>query len=143
MVRDVNFDVSFELKTCLKRFVEVKLSLSYNSNATITNIDSNDNSSVRSHIFKLKVQKSGNTREFSCHNNSHQSKNIVNCVVNILSSLGDGSSEVVDANIELNSTNMHFRSLIVFIFYDSLNLLAPVPIFIRLCEYLLRETREL
>ena len=52
---------------------------------------------------------------FSCHNNSHQSKDIVNCVVNILSSLGDGSSKVVDENIELNSTNQHFRSLIVFI----------------------------
>ena len=57
--------------------------------------------------------------EFSCHNNSHQSKDIVNCVVNILSSLGDGSSKVVDANIELNSTNLHFRSLFVFIFYVS------------------------
>ena len=30
---------------------------------------------------------------FSCHNNSHQSKDIVNCVVNILSSMGDGSSK--------------------------------------------------
>ena len=28
----------------------------------------------------------------------HQSKDIVNCVVNILSSLGDGSSDAVDAN---------------------------------------------
>ena len=56
---------------------------------------------------------------FSCHNNSHQSKDIVNCVVNILSSLGDGSSEVVESNIELNLTNLHFRSLIVFIFYVS------------------------
>ena len=57
---------------------------------------------------------------FSCHNNSHQSKDIVNCVVNILSSLRDGSSKAVDANIELNSTNLHFRSLIVFfIFYAS------------------------
>ena len=56
---------------------------------------------------------------FSCHNNSHQSKDIVNCVVNILSSLGDGSSKVDDANIELNSTNLHFRSMNVFIFYVS------------------------
>ena len=54
---------------------------------------------------------------FSCHNNLHQSKDIVNCVVNILSSLGDGSSEVVDANIELKLTNLHFRSMINFIFY--------------------------
>ena len=37
--------------------------------------------------------------EFSCHKNSHQSKDIVNCVVNILSSLEDGSSKVVDAKI--------------------------------------------
>ena len=44
---------------------------------------------------------------------------MVNCVVNVLSSLGDGLSEVVDANIELNSTNLHFRSMIVFIFYVS------------------------
>ena len=43
----------------------------------------------------------------------------MNCVVNVLSSLGDGSSEVVDANIELNLTNLHFRSLIVFIFFVS------------------------
>ena len=57
--------------------------------------------------------------EFSCHNNSHQSKDMVNCVINVLSSLGDGPSEAVDANIELNSTNLHFRSLIVFIFYVS------------------------
>ena len=56
---------------------------------------------------------------FSCHNNSHQSEDIVNCVVNILSSLGHGSSKVVDANIELNSTILYFRSLIVFIFYVS------------------------
>ena len=80
---------------------------------------------------------------FSCHNNSYQSKDIVNCVVNVLSSLRHGSSKVVDANIELDSTNLHFCSLIVFIFYVSWNLLAPVPVFIRLCEYLLRETREL
>ena len=57
--------------------------------------------------------------EFWCHNNSHESKDMVNCVVNILSSLRDGPSEVVDANIELNLTNLHFRSLIVFIFYVS------------------------
>ena len=56
---------------------------------------------------------------FSCHNNSHQSKDIVNCIVNILSSLGDGSSKVFDATIEVNSTNLHFRSPIVFIFYVS------------------------
>ena len=73
---------------------------------------------------------------FSWQNNSHQCKDIVNCVVNILSSLGDGSSKVVDANIELNSTNLHFRSLIVFIFWVSWNLSAPVQVFIRLCEYL-------
>ena len=47
--------------------------------------------------------------EFSGHNNSHHSKDIVNCIVNILSSLEHGSSKVVDANIELNSTNLHFR----------------------------------
>ena len=51
---------------------------------------------------------------FPCHNNSHQSKDIVNCVVKNLSSLGDGSSKVVDANIWLNSTNLHFRLLIFF-----------------------------
>ena len=57
--------------------------------------------------------------ECSCRSNSHQSKDMVNCVVNVLSCLGDGPLEVVDANIELNSTNLHFRSLIVFIFYVS------------------------
>ena len=41
------------------------------------------------------------------------------CVVNILISLGEGSSDTVDANLELNSTNLHFHSQIVFIFYVS------------------------
>ena len=40
----------------------------------------------------------------------------MNRVVNIFSSLGDGSLDVVDANIKPNSTNLYFRSLIVFIF---------------------------
>ena len=69
----------------------------------------------------------------------YQSKDIVNCVVNIVSSLGGGSSDAV----ELNLTNLHFSSSIVFIFYVSGNPLAPVPVCIRLCEHLLRETREL
>ena len=71
---------------------------------------------------------------FSCHNNSHQSKDIVNCVVNILSSLGDGSSKVVDANIELNSTNLHFCSLIVFIFclLKSLGAITGIYLFMRI-----------
>ena len=94
-------------------------------------------------IFKIKSTKKWKYSGFWCHTNSHQSKDIVNCVVNILSSLGDGSSEVVDANIELNSTRLHFRSLIVFIFYVSCNRLTPVPVFIRLCEYILRVTRKL
>ena len=62
---------------------------------------------------------------FSCQDNSHQSKDIVNCVVNIFSFLVDGSSKVVDANIELNSTNLHFRSLIVFLISMSLVISRP------------------
>ena len=62
---------------------------------------------------------------FSCHNNSHQSKDILNYVVNIVSSLGDESSKAVDANIEVNSTNLHFRSPIVFCFLCLLKSLGP------------------
>ena len=41
---------------------------------------------------------------------------ISECVVKTLSSLGEGSSDAVDANLELNLTNLHFHSQIVFIF---------------------------
>ena len=62
---------------------------------------------------------------FSCHNNSHQSKDMVNCVVNILSSLRHGSSKVVDANIELNSTNLQYSFTDCFYFLCLLKSLGP------------------
>ena len=63
--------------------------------------------------------------EFSCHNNSHQSKDNVNCVVNILSSLKDGSLKVVDANIELNSNQPAFSFTDCFYFLCLLKSLGP------------------
>ena len=79
---------------------------------------------------------------FSCHNNSHQSEDIVNCVVNILSSLGDGSSKVVDANIE-QFNNSVFSFTDCFYFLCLLKSLGPSTGIYWLCEYLLREIREL
>ena len=103
-------------------------------------------------VVTIRMMSSSNTFQtsWSCYSSVNSKLSRWSCGSSSSSSLGDGTSDAVDANIELNSTNLHLRSPIVFFFniyiyfYTCLwNPLAPVPVCIRLYEHLLWETREL